>query len=54
MSQPASPILRIAQADVERAARNAEKFRKMVERGKTPEEIFHDLLKLVHLRTPAD
>jgi len=46
---PNDSEIHITKADVDRAVRNARKFREMVERGKTAEDIFEDLLKLVHV-----
>lgn len=39
--------IHITKADVERAYKKVEDFRRLVERGKTPEQIFKDLLRLV-------
>ena len=41
--------IQITKADVERAYRKVKEFRRLVERGKTPEQIFKDLLKLVQV-----
>ncbi|TFG25364.1 MAG: hypothetical protein EU529_01430 [Promethearchaeota archaeon] len=37
-------------SDVERAYKKVEEFQRLIERGKTPEQIFKDLLKLVQMK----
>ena len=39
--------IHITKADVERAYKKVEEFRRLVAHGKTPEQIFKDLLRLV-------
>ncbi|MHA1803509.1 MAG: hypothetical protein ACTSU4_03120 [Promethearchaeota archaeon] len=39
----------MAQADIERAYKKVEGFKRFLERGKTCEQIFKDLLKLVQI-----
>ncbi|GAB4322720.1 MAG: hypothetical protein Kow0069_27570 [Promethearchaeota archaeon] len=46
--------IRVTRADVERAVRSVEKFRRLVKRGKTPAQIFEDLLRLVEIDGEAE
>lgn len=39
--------IHITAADVERAFKKVEEFQKLVEKGKTPQEIFKDLVRLM-------
>ncbi|MFO8020203.1 MAG: hypothetical protein R6U96_16380 [Promethearchaeia archaeon] len=39
--------IRLSKADYERAYEKAKEFKKLVEKGKTKEEIFKDLLRLI-------
>jgi len=41
--------IHISLADIERAYKDVEKFRRLIERGKTPEQIFKDLLRLIEV-----
>jgi len=35
--------------DIERAYKKVEEFQRLVERGKTPEQIFKDILRLIEV-----
>ena len=39
--------IHISLSDIERAYRKVEEFQRLIERGKTPEQIFKDLLKMM-------
>ena len=39
--------INITLADIERAYKKVEEFQRLIERGKTPEQIFKDMLKLI-------
>ena len=39
--------IHISPADVERAFKKVEEFKKLVEKGKTPQQIFDDLVRLI-------
>jgi len=39
--------IHISLSDIERTYKKVEEFQRLVERGKTPEQIFKDLLKLM-------
>jgi hypothetical protein len=41
--------IHITEADINRAYRKVEEFKRLIERGKTPEQIFKDLLKLIQV-----
>ena len=41
--------IHITHADLERAYKNVEEFQRLVERGKTPEQIFKDILRLIEV-----
>ena len=41
--------IHITLADVERAYKKVEEFQRLIERGKTPEQIFKDMLKLIEV-----
>ena len=43
-----SPIY-VTLADIERAYKKVEEFQRLIERGKTKEQIFKDLLKLIQV-----
>lgn len=46
--KPRAPI-HVTLSDVERAYKNVEDFQRLIERGKTKEQIFKDLLKLIQV-----
>jgi hypothetical protein len=39
--------IRVTRSDIERAYKNVKEFERLIKRGKTPEQIFKDLLKLI-------
>ena len=39
--------INISNADIERAYKNVEEYQKLIKRGKTSEQIFKDMLKLI-------
>ncbi|MGV9173783.1 MAG: hypothetical protein ACOC44_14170 [Promethearchaeia archaeon] len=39
--------IRLSKADYERAYKKAKQFKKLLEKGKTKDEIFKDLLRLI-------
>jgi CRISPR/Cas system-associated exonuclease Cas4 (RecB family) len=39
--------IHISRSDVERAFKKVEEFQKLIEKGKTPQEIFRDLVRLI-------
>ena len=39
--------IHVTKADLERAFKKVEDFQRLIERGKTPEQIYKDLLKLI-------
>ena len=41
--------IHITRADVERAYKKVEEFKRLVERGKSPEQIFKDMLRLIEV-----
>ncbi len=41
--------IHVTLADVERAYKKVEQFQKLLRRGKTPEEIFEDLIRLTQV-----
>lgn len=41
--------IRITLADIERAYKRVEEFQRLIERGKTPEQIFKDMLRLIEV-----
>ncbi len=41
--------IHITLADVERAYKKVEEFQRLIERGKTPEQIFKDMLRLIEI-----
>ena len=41
--------IHVTLSDVERAYKKVEEFQRLIERGKTPEQIFKDLLKLIQV-----
>ena len=41
--------IHITRADVERAYKKVEEFQRLIERGKTPEQIFKDMLRLIEV-----
>ena len=41
--------IHITLSDIERAYKKVEEFQRLVKRGKTPEQIFKDLLKLIQV-----
>lgn len=41
--------IHITVADVERAFEKVEEFQKLIEKGKTPQQIFKDLLRLIEV-----
>jgi hypothetical protein len=41
--------IHITLSDVERAYKKVEEFQRLIERGKTKEQIFKDLLKLIQI-----
>lgn len=41
--------IHVTLADIERAYRKTEEFQRLVKRGKTPEKIFKDMLKLIQV-----
>ena len=41
--------IHITSADLERAYKKVKEFQRLIERGKTPEQIFKDLLKLIEV-----
>lgn len=43
-----SPIY-VTPSDIERAYKKVEEFQRLIERGKTREQIFKDLLKLIQV-----
>ena len=43
------PPINVSVADLERAYKNVEKFKRLLERGKTPEQIFEDLIRLTEV-----
>jgi hypothetical protein len=42
-----SKTIRITKADVERAFKKAEQFKRMLKKGRTKEQIFKDMLRLI-------
>jgi hypothetical protein len=46
-SKKARAPIQISKADYERAYRKAEEFKMLLKRGKTREDIFKDLLRLI-------
>ena len=41
--------IHITLADIERAYKKVEEFQRLIERGKTPEQIFKDMLRLIEV-----
>ncbi|KKK40693.1 hypothetical protein LCGC14_0555930 [marine sediment metagenome] len=41
--------IHITLSDVERAYKKVEEFQRLIERGKTPEQIFKDMLRLIEV-----
>ena len=41
--------IHVTLSDVERAYKNVEEFNRLIERGKTREQIFKDILKLIQV-----
>jgi hypothetical protein len=41
--------IHITLADIERAYKKVEEFQRLIERGKTPERIFKDMLRLIEV-----
>ncbi len=41
--------IHITLADIERAYKKVEEFQRLVARGKTPEQIFKDMLRLIEV-----
>jgi len=41
--------IHVSVADVERAYRKVEQFQRLLKRGKTPEQIFEDLIRLTQV-----
>ncbi len=41
--------INVTLSDIERAYKKVEEFKRLMERGKTPEQIFNDLLKLIQV-----
>jgi len=41
--------IHITLADIERAYKKVEEFQRLIERGKTPEQIFKDMLRLIEI-----
>ena len=41
--------IHISLADIERAYKKVEEFQRLVKRGKTPEQIFKDMLRLIEV-----
>ncbi len=41
--------INVSLSDVERAYKKVEEFQRLIKRGKTPEQIFKDLLKLIQV-----
>ena len=41
--------IHVTLSDVERAYKKVEEFQRLIEQGKTPEQIFKDLLKLIQV-----
>ena len=41
--------IHITRTDVERAFKKVEEFQRLIERGKTPEQIFKDMLRLIEV-----
>ncbi|MBD3198271.1 MAG: hypothetical protein GF317_24695 [Candidatus Lokiarchaeota archaeon] len=46
--------INISISDLERAFRKVEEFQKLIDKGKTPEEIFDDLVNLITIKDDAD
>ena len=46
--KPRSPIY-VTLSDIQRAYKKVEEFQRLIERGKTKEQIFKDLLKLIQV-----
>ena len=42
--------IHVSLSDLERAYKKVEEFRHLIERGKTKEQIFNDLLKLIQVK----
>ncbi len=43
--------IHITLADIDRAYKNVEEFKKLVDTGKTPEQIFKDMLKVIETKS---
>ena len=41
--------INISKADIERAFKKVEEFQNLIDRGKTPEQIFKDMLRLIQV-----
>ena len=41
--------INITLADIERAYKKVEEFQRLIERGKTPEQIFKDILRMIEV-----
>ncbi len=41
--------IHITLADIERAYKKVEEFQRLIRRGKTPEQIFKDMLRLIEI-----
>lgn len=41
--------IHVTLSDIERAYKKVAEFQRLIERGKTPEQIFKDLLKLIQI-----
>jgi hypothetical protein len=41
--------IHITLADIERAYKKVEEFQRLIDRGKTPEQIFKDMLRLIEV-----
>ncbi len=41
--------IHITLADIDRAYKKVEEFQRLIERGKTPEQIFRDILRLIEV-----
>jgi hypothetical protein len=41
--------IHLSKSDIERAFKKVEEFKKLIERGKTPQQIFEDLTRLVEV-----